>query len=436
MSPMHSRLLTLLLVVTAPAVAAHSQGMTLAQAVAEAKSQSFVIRASTFGVEASESATLAARADYLPTLSLLGSASRYDGDILYNRFVGPPGLEAPAIPAAPFDTTASGLLTLSQVLYAGGGIGARVDAQRTQTEMARDELESRTNQLGFDVTKAFYDVLLAERALDVARSSIERSQQNLTEVRGRRAEDEALEVDLLGAESRLAADQYELIKAQNRLELAHRAFNHRLAREASTPVQLSGDLADAAVSLDQSGVNERALANSHQIHQAELAVELADSMLRGAKSHFKPKLQLRAFYSYLDNEMFFNGSYWGGSIGFSIPFFQDVRAGKGAAAEAKARRALEESRLAEARSGVSIQIERSLQAVEEAETAVELAIKTLEYHRERYRVGNVAFREQLATFSDLLEDHASLRQAELDVLTAMHQARLAEAEVIRLIGGV
>jgi outer membrane protein TolC len=386
-------------------------------------------------VTAAQTGVSAANAEYLPTLTASGLYTSYDGDIFYNRFIGPPGLPPiEGVPVGEFDTTEVFLLDFREVLYAGGARSAQVDARRLQTQLAEKEVDARTRQLDSDVTKAFYDVLLAQRAVEVVRGSIERSDQNLSEVKSRLAESEALQVEVLGAETQLAADRHDLLKAENQLALARKAFNHHLAREQDAPVELDGDLTRASSTNDASTALDRALTNSPDLQKSQLAIELADAMLRGAKSHFKPKVELQGVYSYLDNELFFEGSYWGGGLNVAVPFFKEVRSGRAAAAEARARQALEQSTLEAVRSGLEIQVERSLQAVEEAEGAVALATKALEYQRERYRVTNDAYGEQLATFSQVLDDNNALREAELQLSGAQHQARLAEAELRRLTG--
>ena len=423
------------LVLAALPSVAHAQRMTLEQALEQARTASHIVKAASQGVTAAEAAVSGASAEYLPTLNLSGSYNVYDGDIFYNRFVGPPGLPPiEGTPVGEFDTTEVLLLDFREVLYAGGARSAQVDARRLQSQLAEKELDARRRQLDSDVTRAFYDVLLAQRSVEVVRGSITRSDQNLAEVKSRLAEGEALKVDALGAETQLAADRHELLKAENQLALARRALNHHLAREQDAPVELDGDLARASSSYDASTATERAMANSPDLQKSQLAIELADAMLRGAKSHFKPKVELQGVYSYLDNELFFEGSYWGGALNLSVPFFKNVRSGRAAAGEARARLALEQSALEAARSGLAIEVERSLQAVQEAEGAVVLATKALEYHREHYRVVNDAYKEQLATFSEMLDGNNALRQAELQLSAAQHQARLAEADLRRLTG--
>ena len=424
--------MVLALLVCLPAVS-FSQGMSLTEALSAARAGSHALSAASAEVGAAQGAVTAARADFLPTLSLVGSASQFDGDVYVNRFLGPPQEMAPP-PAenGPYDSTASGILRLSQVIYAGGGIKAGVDAERVEARMAETDHQARGLQLDYDVTKAFFDVLLATRSIDVASASIERSERMLEEVQARLREDEALQVDVLGAEARLAVDRQRLIESRNQLALAKRAFNHHLGRGATEPVELDGDLTESLLEVDAAAATRSALANSPSLAKAELAVELTDAMLDGARSHIRPKLEFQTFVSYLDNDMLFEGTYYGGSLNFSIPFARGARAGRGAASEARAKRSVQESQLAELRSAVSLEIEKALLTAEETVASVSVAESSLAYYAERYRVAQVAYREQLATFSDLLDDHAALREAELQLAGAQHRARLAEAEIRRL----
>jgi outer membrane protein TolC len=59
----------------------------------------------------------------------------------------------------------------------------------------------------------------------------------------------------------------------------------------------------------------------------------------------------------------------------------------------------------------------------------------LKYQVEYHRVTRSAFREQLATFSEVLDRRDDLSKAELALFSAHFEARMAEAELRRLIGG-
>ena len=177
----------------------------------------------------------------------------------------------------------------------------------------------------------------------------------------------------------------------------------------------------------------RVEATNAAIKKAGLQIELADAGIRGARSHYRPKLSVDGLYSWLDNEMFIKGNYWGVGLNVAIPFARDFKEGSGSLAQANARKEAAESGLEETKSAILLLARKALSDSAEANRAIEVAQENLRYHQEKYRVTSSAFDEKLSTFDDVLRDHVGLSGAELSVYQAQYQARLAEAAVRRLM---
>jgi outer membrane protein TolC len=184
---------------------------------------------------------------------------------------------------------------------------------------------------------------------------------------------------------------------------------------------------------EATGVEEAAAANPG-VRMAGLGVEQADAALGSARSLSRPKLELSAIYTWIDNELFFEGQYAGAVVNLSIPFFQDIRAGSAAKKQARAQKTRADAMLADAKSAVELQAIAAYRGLEEKLAAVEAARKNLEYHRERFRVTQSGYREEMVTFSEVLDRHDDLRQAELGLFGALFQTRVQEAEIRRLTG--
>jgi cobalt-zinc-cadmium efflux system outer membrane protein len=338
-----------------------------------------------------------------------------------------------ATDVGPYNNTTAAI-ELTQVLYAGGGIGAAKRAGGVEQRMAAEGLRNRRRDLSYRVTRTYFEVLLAERSAEVAARSVERSQEGLKTVRLRHAEQEALQFELLGAEGQVAADELSLLKATNNLDLARRALSRLLGRQAEDGLSLSGSLEDPlAVPPEVQGVADVVGANPGA-RMAGLDVERADAAFAQARSVGRAKLELKAVYTYIDNELFFKGDYAGAVVNLSIPFFQDVRAGSAAKQQAQARKRQAEAILEDVESGLRLQAVAAYRRLEESIVTIEAAQMNVEYHRERYRVTLSGYREELVTFSDVLDRHDDLQQAELEVLGAQFQNRLQEAEIQRLVG--
>jgi OMF family outer membrane factor len=428
------RLTVVVLGALAIAGSATAEELSLAEAIEIALADSPQIAAAEAEVEYAENGSKAAGSASWPTLALNGSYGSFSGDVLYGRFI--PGVPGDgSMPVDPYDRNTTAAVELKQVLYAGGAINAAKRASDAESRMADEALRDQRRELSYQVTRAYYEVLLAERRAEVATKSIERSQASLDLIELRFAEQEALKVELLGVEGQLAADQLALLEATNDLALARRALNRLLGRSQETALELSDPLELPLEVPAEATAVEEATAGNPKVTMAGLGVERADAALGGAKSLSRPKLELSAVYTWIDNELFFDGTYVGAVVNLSIPFFQDIRAGSAAKKQAEAHKARADAMWADAKSAAELQTVAAYRGLEEKRTAVETAGKILEYHRERYRVTQSGYREEMVTFSEVLDRHDDLRRAELVLSGALFETRIQEAEIRRLAGG-
>jgi outer membrane protein TolC len=248
------------------------------------------------------------------------------------------------------------------------------------------------------------------------------------------AEQEALKVELLGAEGQLAADELALLEAENGLDLARRALNRLLGRPLDAALSPSDDLEDRLQVPPEASAVAGASTSNPGVRMAELGVEQADAALGRARALARPKVELSAIYTWIDNELFFEGQYAGAVINLSIPFLQDIRAGSAAKRQARAQKERADAMLADATAAITLRTVAAYRGLEENLAAVGVARKNLEYHRERYRVTQSGYREEMVTFSEVLDRHDDLRRAELALSAALFQARMQEAEIRRLAG--
>jgi outer membrane protein TolC len=339
-----------------------------------------------------------------------------------------------AMPVDPYDRNATAGVELKQVLYAGGAIDAARRASNGESRMTEKGLRGQRRELRYKVTRAYYEVLLAERRAAVVTESIERSQASLDLIELRFAEQEALKVELLGAEGQLAVDQLALLEATNDLDLARRSLNRLLGRPQEGELELSDSLEVPLQVPPEATAVENATATNPFVQMAGLGIEQADAALDSAKSLSRPKLELSAVYTWIDNELFFDGQYAGAVVNLSIPFFQDIKAGSAAKKQAEAQKTRADAMLADATSVAELQTIAAYRGLEEKKAAAGAAGKNLEYHRERYRVTQSGYREEMVTFSEVLDRHDDLRRAELALSGALFETRIQEAEIRRLAG--
>jgi outer membrane protein TolC len=425
---------TILLFVIAPALPADAEELSLDAAVSAAFDASASLGAARAGVEAAVQGERSVGADWLPSLGLAASYGNYSGDVNFTRFL--PGIPGGSTDVGPYDTNFVAALELKQLLYDGGAIGAARRSSEVESRIADEELRRRKREVEFEVTKSYFSVLLAEERIEAAGRGVERSREGLQMVRRRHAEKEALEVELLGIESQLAADELVLLAAEHELELARQSLNRLLGRELDAELRLSASLQQRVqIVAEQEGV-QRAVDGNPAARRARLGLEQADAMQGQASSLVRPKLDLRALYTYIDNDLLFTGDYVGAMVSLSIPFVRDFRASSAAKGQAAARRRQAEQLLRDAESGLRLRTVAAYRELEQSTAAIEVADRNLAFQRERYRVGLSAYREQMLTYSEVLEYHKELSEAELALSAAQFKVRVAEAQIRRIVGEV
>lgn len=408
------------------------------EAVRMALDRSHLLAASGQAVAAAVAGERVAKAELLPELAATGFWADYQGDVYYARFINPaaPGTanpQAPPTDAGDFSSTQVGLVKLSQPLYSGGALRAGLEASRLEGRVAEQKLRQARLDLAYQVRAAYYGVLLADRAVEVARQSVERSEETVRAVEKRREAEEALAVEALGAGSQLARDRHGLVAAENEARFARLALNRLLGRPPDAVYVLNGKLEGELRPLDEEEAVRSALA-SPGVEEAKLRVSLAETQRKAARSHLKPKIALEAFYTWIDNETLLKGTQYGAVVNVSIPFAKDVAAGAGEKVRSAAQQKLAESSLEELLSVVELQARQAVRQTQEAYGAVEVLRQALAYQQEKYRVTASAFREKLATTEVMLEEHTALAEADLELDRALYQARLSEAQLLKVVG--
>ena len=183
------------------------------------------------------------RAQALPELKLNGAALRWRDPSFLNAssFDKIPADFRDALQVTPanlFDYN----MSVSQPIYTSGKVGtalklASLESEGVGVDRARVEQDVRLR-----VIRAFYDLILAERLLQVAQAAVEQRRQHLTMAQTRYAGGVATEVDVLRSKVSLANAQPELIRAGNSVRRARSVLNNLLVRPVDYPTEAVGDL--------------------------------------------------------------------------------------------------------------------------------------------------------------------------------------------------
>ena len=251
------------------------------------------LRSQGFDVERAVAALDAARAGYLPGVSLTARYTRNEGG---REFVLPLSRINPALA----DETISFLrerdqdtrLGLTQPIYAPA-IPASVRAQRSQiaaSEYARLALARRLKR---DITVSYLDWLRATRTVAIVDASRALLAENLRVNEALFSNGKLTEDQVLRARAELLEVEQQLRESANLAQQSHRYLNYLLNRPLEQPLESTEVERVAAQSAaDGARLEADALANRPEIAEADSAARAADAQIGVARAALGPTLAL------------------------------------------------------------------------------------------------------------------------------------------------
>jgi outer membrane protein len=421
---------------------AAGQGPTplgLRQAVDSALETNPLVRSSKLGIDQARNRTAEARADRLPKLHFSELLTRSNnpvfvfGSLLEQGRFGPqnfllPSLNNPA-PLTNFRT----VLSTSMPVFDGRKTSARIAAAKVGTEQALHQNEIEEQRVRFNVVGNYFDVLVAQAAVDVANEASRLADSDIKRARDRFDAGLAVESDFLAAQVQLSEFKQQRILAEGNLATAFAVLNVAMGDPEGSRRTLTVQLAPKTFNVAApDDLVARALRHRSDYQQAESGITLAEHRISERRSEYFPELNVFASMG-ASGQNFSSGSgdySFGAALNFNL--FDRGR-------PARVDQALVDKRLAQTeRDRVADQIRVEVfrayhryraieQQVEVAEAALAQATEALRIIQDRYETG-------LTTITDVLRAETALVRTRMNVAVSRHDQYLGYANVLLSIG--
>jgi outer membrane protein len=250
---------------------------TLGEAMQNAEATNPALAASRQRLEAAREQLPQAFSEILPQVGLSGGATAFKS---HTGGIGDSNGES-----------WSGDLTISQLLYAGGRVGATTRQARADIAAAEANYRDITQTLLLDVTRAYTDLRQARQVVEAREKTVSNLQQQVKFQQAQFETGVTTRTSVAQAEARLAQAQTQLVQAQGTLAATTETFLRLVGMPpegltaVATPAGLPADpQAALAVAVERSPIVLSAAANELS---ADAAVDLAASAGR-------PNLSLQA----------------------------------------------------------------------------------------------------------------------------------------------
>jgi outer membrane protein len=406
---------------------------TLQGSVAEALANSWNIRQIEERVFQAEFLKKQARADFLPRLGMDYTYVRYDEEQAF-RTGGVTGLFATSKDYYQWRGT------VTQPVFTGFSLLSAYELAKLGIDQAQTTLEQAKLELALRVKEAYFDILGADKAVEVAQKDVEARESNYKVASSFYKVGMIPINELLQAEVELADSKQALVRAEIAAKTARAVFNTVLARPVNEPFDIEDILTYVPTGGDYETFVGEALANRPEIKAIDNSLLQADQQIRLAKSKYYPEISFN--YDYIkDGDSFDVSGFpgdddahsWEATAVATWTFWQwgktyystkEQESKKNELLEAKG--ALEDQ--------IRLEVKQATLSLEREEKNIPTTQKAVEQGEENLRVSSERYKAQVTTITEVLDAQTRLSQARLNHYRALYDHNLARARLERAMG--
>ena len=435
-------LTTLICTLLSATAIAQTKYLTFDDALALAFGQNPVVRASEYAEKAAHRQRQAAIGLFMPQVSIKGAYTHLNKDIK---------LDFNPLLSSLSPIVGEGLATLGldlsytlqrkntaflggdvvMPLFAGGKIWTANKAAKIGEERVRMQSRQVRSALMVEVVERYFGVELARRGVAIGEEAVAAVKQHLYDVTMLEKEGMAVASERLYVEYRLAEAERDLQRVKLQLETAQRALQTSLGTDKSvlpsTPMFLLSNIEPLEYF--------RSMAEMHnpQLGEVERVRELARMNLRLQRANLFPEIVAMGGMLFCDHQLTPLVPRMAVGVGLNFKIFDGLnKEYKSAAARMELRRVEALERKAE--EDISLLVEELYNKVQSVLATLSAVERSEQFAEEYLRAKRKAFREGMATATDVVDAALNLSRAKFERVQSAYDFDLALARLLEASG--
>jgi outer membrane protein len=404
----------------------------LDESVAQALSKNYVLKARKERIEQARMVKNQARADFLPKAATSYSYTRLNEVLTFKSGLGGD------IPVTTRDNYAS-TTSVTQPIFTGFALLSTFELAKLGIDQSETEMALETLDLALRVKEAYFNILIADKGIEVAEKDVQARESNLEVARSFHQVGLVPINDVLRAEVELANSTESLATAKNAAKLTRAVFNTLLTMSVSDPVALEDILIYREEPFDFSELTRQALDKRPEMQLIEISLLQTDQEVRLARSKYYPEVALT--WEYLregddwrvSGDDFHQDPRWQVTAGLTWTFWEWGKTYYGVREKEGLKRELMQRKL-ELEDSIRLEVKDALLRLENAAENIPTTEKAVEQGEENLRVNEERYKAQVTTITDVLDAQTLLTQARVNHYRALYNHNLARFRLQRALG--
>ncbi len=414
-----------------------SEPLTISRAIGHALEHNPVLRAAKQDVHASGQQVRQAWSDYFPKLDSSYALNHMSEEpfAIFESSVG-----SPVKVQTSHQTTNRWEVVVSQPLFTGFNLKAQTNISKIDFKIAEYRLEETRLNLIRDVEHAFYQAILGDKLVQVARDNVESLEIQRRNAQANFEQGLVARNDVLKADVALAQARQTERTASKQLVILLSRLNQLLNIEMNAKLTLAEE--DIPLRQPPQLTELYALAEKQRPEYLtfEESIRRARESITAAKSRYYPHVSAFAQYfregkDFLAEENDFTNND-NAAIGLRVDM-NLFEGGKTDAAikELRYRQSALEERRRDLRQQIQLQVRDAYEQLQVARANIDASETALRQAQENERMTTLQYKEQLVIFLEVLNAQVFIAQSKADYYQALYGFQLAWADLERAIGG-
>ncbi len=370
----------------------------------------------------------------LPSVNLTGDYTRFD-EVTSFEIDTPAGKEK--IQFGDVDNYSVGLM-VTQPIYAGGSIPARINAAKLMSLLTDETVRAGVQEVVYAAEHAYYDVLLSQRLVEISTDAVRSARAHLDSVKQRQRGGIASDFDVLRAEVELSNFQAEFIQNKNAINVAKASLIKVMGVSQDSDFVLSDELVYVPSKITMEQAVEAAYRNRPDLLGREFDIKMQEELLKIARSRYFPM-----FSGYYSNTwakpdphsmmMIEWGHAWQAGLTASLPIFDGFNR-DGEIIAQKARLKQGQIDLIDAEETALFELTKAQLGIENTAEFIESQRLNLTRAEEGLRLAEVGYREGANTQVEMIDAQAALTTARANHYQAIYAHIIAKLDFQKAMG--
>ncbi len=326
---------------------------------------------------------------------------------------------------------------VQQLLYNGSKTSVQRNIALTSVQIEERSVQRVRQSIANTVTKAYLQLLKAQRLVGVQQTAVENLQEHLAAAQSLYRIGKVSQLDVIKAQVQLAIARDELAKAENGVRVQQLALYAAMGVEPRDSLRVIDHVEQIWEQEEKTKLNTDSLLLMLHRHpelvKAELDIKAREQEKSLARSEYYPVVFARGSYNREDSQVFPGHKNWNVGVTLSYPIFQ------GGVTRAQVNQA--EARIEAARSTrqalyqkIEFVVRSTLQSLDDARRRIGSAREIVRLSEESLRTAELKYSTGKGTSLDVIDAQTVLTNARISYVQALTDYLTTKADIFYFVG--